>query len=172
MKTTTYVRKPFYIQAVRVTESNMDEIAQWCGGEVEVRQSSTDEKPIAHVRVRVHRPLNERQTTAFIGDWVLEAETGFKIYTAKAFEKSFDKVRHLTKEQADRAGIRPPIEKKAKKKPPRMFSEQPAQPMTQKIEKSAVTPMVIPPRKKDAADMILQDPTWLEKGKQHQSQGE
>lgn len=45
-----------------------------------------------YIRVHVHRALNERQTKAFIGDWVLYAGTGFKVYSAKAFNNSFEPV--------------------------------------------------------------------------------
>lgn len=85
LETKKYVRKPFYIDAVQVTESNIGEIAAWCDGEV--RSDSDDKK---YVKVRVHRPLNPRQTQAFVGDWVLYAGTGFKVYTPKAFSASFE----------------------------------------------------------------------------------
>ena len=56
---------------------------------------------------------------------MLFAGTGFKVYKARAFEKTFDRgddslkvevprrpIARLTKAQADNAGIKPPIEKK------------------------------------------------------------
>lgn len=91
IETSKFARKPFYVDAVQVTAENIEDVAKWCMGEV---RSST-EKPEGvtedqYVKVRVHRPLTERQTKAFIGDWVLYAGTGFKVYTPKAFEKSFE----------------------------------------------------------------------------------
>jgi hypothetical protein len=106
LKTHKFARKPFYVDAVRVSENNIEEVAEWCKGEVV--NNGTD--PI-HIRVEVNRPLNERQTQAFVGDWVLFAGTGFKVYMPKAFDRSFEKVKHLSKEQADIAGIKPPHEK-------------------------------------------------------------
>jgi hypothetical protein len=82
-----YVRKPFHIDAVRVTAKNIDEVAKWAGGDVR-----TSEENKKYVKVRVHRPLNDRQTMAFVGDWVLYAGTGFKVYTHKAFISSFERV--------------------------------------------------------------------------------
>lgn len=84
---TKFVRKPFYVDAVQVTDENMHEVAQWCGGQVQ--QELTQVKP--YIKVRVHRPLNERQSRAFVGDWVLYGVTGgYKVYTPKAFENSFE----------------------------------------------------------------------------------
>ena len=114
MKTHKFARKTFYVDAVRVSEANLEEVAQWCSGTVK-----TDETGHSFLSVEVHRPLTERQTQAYIGDWVLFAGSGYKVYTPKAFDKSFEKVKTLTKEQADAAGItvphepRPKSEKKA-----------------------------------------------------------
>ena len=108
MKTHKFVRRPLYVDAVRVNENNMAEVAEWCSGEV---LTDADEGP--YVKVRVYRPLTVRQSKAFVGDWVLLSGTSFKVYTPKAFDKSFEKVRTLNKQQADAAGVRPPIEKKA-----------------------------------------------------------
>lgn len=86
IKTQQYRRKPFYIDAIQVTEDNLEEVARWCMGDV--RKDAKDE--IKYVKVRVHRPLNERQTKAFVGDWVLYANKGYKVYTQSAFEKNFE----------------------------------------------------------------------------------
>lgn len=85
LATQKYVRKPFYIDAVQVTAANIAEVAKWADGEVR-----TDNNKAQYVKVRVHRPLNDRQTKAFVGDWVLYAGTGFKVYTPKAFANSFE----------------------------------------------------------------------------------
>lgn len=85
LATQKYVRKPFYIDAVQVTAQNIAEVAKWADGEVR-----TDSNNAQYVKVRVHRPLNDRQTKAFVGDWVLYAGTGFKVYTPKAFANSFE----------------------------------------------------------------------------------
>lgn len=84
LQTERYARKPFYVDAVQVTKENLDLVAEWCHGDVQKNSFGQ------FVKVRVHRPLNDRQTQAFPGDWVLYAGTGFKVYTDKAFEKSFE----------------------------------------------------------------------------------
>lgn len=88
--TTLYIRKPLYVDAVQITGANFDEIATWCQGEVlqdEVPGKGTGKK---YIKVRVHNPKNPRQTKAFVGDWLLYTERGYKIYTNKAFHASFD----------------------------------------------------------------------------------
>lgn len=83
MQTTKYIRKPFEVEAVQVTDENIEEVKEWCQGTLE----SDDRR---FIRVRVARALNERQTKAYAGDWVLYAGTGFKVYTSKAFYKTFE----------------------------------------------------------------------------------
>lgn len=95
-----YVRKPFEVEAVEVTEANMADVAAWCGGTIdtdpEAPRGKVDQK---FIKVQVKKPLSERQTRAYSGDWVLLALTndrdagpaGFKVYTPKAFTSSFQK---------------------------------------------------------------------------------
>lgn len=84
METTKFTRKPFDVEAVQVTADNIDEVAKWCQGEVITQNDGSK-----FIKVRVLRVLNERQTQAFVEDWVLYAGTGYKVYTDKAFRKSF-----------------------------------------------------------------------------------
>lgn len=88
-----YVRKPFYIDAVRVSQSNMAEVAQWCKGDIRSVPATKDsEKLVQYIQVKVSRPMKENQTRAFVGDWVLYAGKGWKVYTNRAFEACFEKV--------------------------------------------------------------------------------
>lgn len=81
---TRYVRKPFEVEAVQVTTENMTDVADWCDGNI---RHTAENAPF--VKVEVHKPLTSRQTRAFVGDWVLFANRGFKVYTDKAFQSSF-----------------------------------------------------------------------------------
>lgn len=85
-----FVRKPLYINAVQVTHENMNEVAQWSGGEV---RTARNPKTLLHdpfVHIAVVGAKHQRQTMAFQGDWVLHFRDHFKIYTKKAFPESFD----------------------------------------------------------------------------------
>lgn len=90
--TEKYIRKPLYVDAVRVTRENFDEIADWCQGTVEVEESRGETADRSYVRVRVHHPKDAKQTKAFVGDWLLYTEKGYKVYTNPAFLRSFDLV--------------------------------------------------------------------------------
>lgn len=89
IETTKFARKPFFVDAVQVTAENMEQVAQWCKGDVRTEGSGEEVK---YVKVRVNRPLTDRQTKAYVGDWVLSAGSGYKVYTDKAFAKSFESV--------------------------------------------------------------------------------
>jgi len=84
VETTKYIRKPLYVDAVRVTDENFLEVAEWCQGDV----AQTED----YIRVRVHNPKTTRQTRAHVGDWILYTDRGYKVYQDKAFELSFDLV--------------------------------------------------------------------------------
>lgn len=105
MQTAKYVRKPLFVDAIKVTSENFEDLAKWCQGEINNTDGSMVEsrdaaqgnysvpviKPAEqYVRVRVHNPKNVRQTKAFVGDWILYTERGYKVYTEKAFTNSFD----------------------------------------------------------------------------------
>lgn len=82
MEIEEYTRKSFTVKAVHVTVANIEEVAKWCGGVIKQRR---------FIKVPVEKPQNDRQTQAYIGDWVLESGKGFKVYTNAAFSRSFGK---------------------------------------------------------------------------------
>lgn len=90
--TAQYIRKPLYVDAVRVTQANFDEMAEWCEGEVQYEAVPGKGTGKKFIRIRVSYPKNPRQTKAYVGDWLLHTEKGFKVYTNKAFRLSFDEV--------------------------------------------------------------------------------
>src|SRR4051794_12404919 len=90
--TTQYIRKPLYVAAVRVTVGNFNDISAWCQGEIQHDETPEGGAGKQYIRVRVHNPKNPRQTKAFVGDWLLYTERGYKVYTNKAFHASFDEV--------------------------------------------------------------------------------
>jgi len=90
IKPEKFARKPFVVDAIQVTNENIHEVAKWCLGDV--RESRLNGNETAqYIKVRILRPLNERQTKAFVGDWILHGGTGFKVYTTKAFESTFER---------------------------------------------------------------------------------
>lgn len=82
-------RKPFEVDAVQVTAENMEEVAVWCEGFV--AENHLDH----YIQVKVHKPQSPRQTTAFVGDWVLKTKTGNRVYTEKAYKESFEEKKDI-----------------------------------------------------------------------------
>jgi hypothetical protein len=69
----------------------MVEVAEWCVGTLkETEPKVKGKKPSPYIEVEVHRPANDRQKRAFVGDWVLQAENGFKVYTDQALRSTFE----------------------------------------------------------------------------------
>jgi hypothetical protein len=94
IETTRYIKKPLYVEAVRITAENFDEVTSWCHGEIQEEEVPGKGTIKKFIKVRVHNPSpnNARQTKAYVGDWLLYTERGYKIYTHKAFIASFDEV--------------------------------------------------------------------------------
>jgi hypothetical protein len=89
VSTEKYVRKPLFVDAVRVTSENFVDITRWCQGEIlrdEIPGQGTGKK---YIKIRVHNPRDRRQMKAYVGDWVLYTDRGYKIYTNKAFHEAF-----------------------------------------------------------------------------------
>lgn len=85
--TTTWERKTFRVQAIRVTAENIHELAGWCGGEV--KNALTENS--AYIIV----PARARSTSrARIGDWItrLTDSNNFRVYQAKSFLEAFREI--------------------------------------------------------------------------------
>lgn len=89
VQTQTFHRKSFPVQAVQINPENMEDVARWCGGTIEHDGEKEGHLSRDYIKVRVAYPINERQTQAYLGDWVLKSGKSFKVYTNAAFEKSF-----------------------------------------------------------------------------------
>lgn len=91
-----FSRKPFTIDAVRVTVDNMVEVCEWCSGEIRTEEHTISSKGRTtidkYIKVYVHVPRNDKQTKAYVSDWVLRAGNSFKVYTNKAFVNNFDEI--------------------------------------------------------------------------------
>lgn len=100
VNTQRYIRKPLYVDAVQITAENFDEVAAWCQGTVETEDQGPH-RGEKFIRVRVQHPKSPRQTQAFVDDWILYTDRGYKVYTNKAFTLSFDKVVSGSKEASE-----------------------------------------------------------------------
>lgn len=104
VQTKQYIKNPLYVDAVRVTEKNFKDVSKWCRGRV--RTERTDALQNAgeqYIKVEAHNPINTRQTKAFVGDWMLKTDRGFKIYSHKAFTESFTESKNYAPQGVDRS---------------------------------------------------------------------
>jgi len=81
-----FVHRPVYVDAVQVTSENMGEVAEWCDGSIVAAKGEV----AIHIKVSVLRPKRIRETTAFVDDWVLKTNQGYKVYHKTAFKNSFN----------------------------------------------------------------------------------
>ena len=87
---TRYVRKTFSVDAVQVTAENMELVAEWCKGTIQEETNPQTNEVQKFIKVDVVKPLHDRQTKAYVGDWVLSGpHNTHKVYTHKAFNGSF-----------------------------------------------------------------------------------
>lgn len=86
-----FVRRPFEIQAIRVTNANMAEVSIWCKSPIKP-VGEHDGRQGPYINVKTARPAHPRQGMAFVGDWVTYTpKGGFKVYTNRAFEENFQR---------------------------------------------------------------------------------
>lgn len=102
IETQRYVKKPLYVEAVRVTEQNFDELVDWA--KTTTQAEVIHDGPKRHIKIFVHSPKNAKQTKAFIGDWLLKTDLGIKIYTNRAFRSSFDQVAEVVEDEPQPPG--------------------------------------------------------------------
>jgi hypothetical protein len=84
------IRKPFYVNAVLVTEENIENVATWCNGTIVLIERNRSKNLIKCVQIEDRRAQADWQRQARVGDWVVSAGKGFKVYTNKALRASFD----------------------------------------------------------------------------------
>lgn len=85
-----FQRKTFSVQAARVTPLNIEELAKACGGTIKHDGDKEGQFSRDYIKVRVQYPINERQTEAHVGDWLVKQGKNFKVYQDKPFRNTFE----------------------------------------------------------------------------------
>lgn len=109
-----YQRKTFPVQAARVTPLNIKELAEVCGGKIMEDGEKEGQYSRQYIKVRVAFPLNEEQTKARIGDWLVKQGRTFKVYKDKPFRSTFESTDGTPIPQLNQQD-RKPVEKQEKK---------------------------------------------------------
>lgn len=92
MQTQTFARRTFTVTGVQVTRENIQEVAQWCGGTIAKKLDDTEE---IYVHVPVKQTKNQGKphpSRAYIGYYVLQSSTGFRVYNPTGLEAAFEPV--------------------------------------------------------------------------------
>lgn len=84
----TYSRISFDVEAVLVQVDKLQSIAIWCNGSIHFEDNGSGLQ-VPYIKVNVVRPPSERQTKAFVGDYIVYTNSGFRIYTESAFQRTF-----------------------------------------------------------------------------------
>lgn len=111
--TTTFRSKTYVVHAVQVTEDNIKDLPEWCGG-VYIESYEPD-LFLRSGNYRMGQPCVElstdmpiRKNRAFLGDWItmIDESSHFKIYRDKTFKEAFEEVLRDIPEQAMRRIVR------------------------------------------------------------------
>lgn len=88
-----YFPRTTSIEAVRVTEENMEVVADWCGGKIlkmASKDKSGEEETQDYVKIfATYRSFNPRQTQGFVGDWCVLQGTRFIFLTNANFNSKY-----------------------------------------------------------------------------------
>lgn len=88
------VRKPFPINFEQVTLENIDEVAEWCKGTVEMREQrmlgTVIKLPV--IKLKGQGDQRNRVFDATLGCYIAEMKGSFRVYKPAQFESSFDVV--------------------------------------------------------------------------------
>lgn len=102
MELREFIRKPFAVQAVQITEENMEDVAKRCNGNILDTPSPFQHRGPRYIQVTVENVMSygprtvEEQRMGFVGDWVVLGKWGkdkkrtWKVYKNTAFRNSFN----------------------------------------------------------------------------------
>lgn len=82
----TWTRKSFDVEAVRLTEENLSEAAEWCNGTVSRSLDHGNRQCVYFMSVAYGKT---RATKAFAGHWIVKIDHTFKHYRDESFRKSY-----------------------------------------------------------------------------------
>lgn len=82
----TYYRKPSKVEAVRLTEDNLEEVAQWCDGAIKGTKLPRNLQV-----VEVWNPRIDMEVIAYVGSWLVkDSVMGFCVVKDEDFTKVYD----------------------------------------------------------------------------------
>jgi len=96
MELQNFVRKPFPVTAVQVDFQNAYKVAEWCGGQVELKETrllggaGKGKMDLPTVTFKGTGDYRDKIFTAGLGDWVVELRGNFRVFKKAQFRATFD----------------------------------------------------------------------------------
>lgn len=84
IKTRTYMYTPHYVEAVQVTEENLEGIAKWLGFDIRISTAGGEEQQF--IAIPESARTRTKRGRAFVGDWIIKEGSRIKALTDHAFE--------------------------------------------------------------------------------------
>lgn len=81
MQFKTFVRKPFTVEAVEVTEDNIDDIAKMCG----TIETNEDGQKF----IKTNKEIVKTVTRVYIGFWMTKNGSSIRFYSRRIFNQQF-----------------------------------------------------------------------------------
>ncbi|QEQ93567.1 hypothetical protein SEA_GIRLPOWER_68 [Streptomyces phage GirlPower] len=83
ISTSQFTQDP--VDAIQITQENIDEIAAWCQGEVKVDETNGRR----YIEMEVSHPTGRRTAKAYPKDWVVTVRAIRRVYGNRAFTSTF-----------------------------------------------------------------------------------
>lgn len=107
MELQNFVRKPFPVTAVQVDFQNAYKVAEWCGGQVELKETrllggaGKGKMDLPTVTFKGTGDYRDKIFTAGLGDWVVELRGNFRVFKKAQFKATFDPAPKKDESQAE-----------------------------------------------------------------------
>ncbi len=85
ISTQRFIHKP--VDAIRVTNENIEQVATWVQGVL--TDSYLPPFSNKYIELTVNHPTGRRTAKAFAGDWIVSVKGSFKVYNHRAFTETF-----------------------------------------------------------------------------------
>lgn len=87
----SYVRKSFRVKAIQITEQNMADVAEWCGGLVrQPDEVEWKDKQPKGAFIQLAEGAEGRKYIGTVGCWVIQKGENFRIFHDLLFRQTFE----------------------------------------------------------------------------------
>lgn len=86
-----FARKPFEVSAIEITEENQEELCRLVEGEIRFsgKEDTPDDKRNPFIWLTNEKKSFPRARSGYVGDFLVQFNSSWRVYTASAFANSF-----------------------------------------------------------------------------------